>query len=61
MFMIFVMFHKQIKYKYLVGGAIATEEYWKDAFGKDRDGVSVLPNSQYTNSKIYQKAAEILK
>ncbi|WP_283696348.1 ParM/StbA family protein [Clostridium perfringens] len=43
------------------GGAIATEEYWKDAFGKDRDGVSVLPNSQYTNSKIYQKAAEILK
>ena len=43
------------------GGAIATEEYWKNAFGKDRDGVAVLSNSQYTNSEIYQKAAEILK
>lgn len=43
------------------GGAIATSEYWKDAFGMDREGIEVLPNSQFTNSEIYQKVIERVK
>lgn len=43
------------------GGAIATAEYWKNAFGSNREGVEVLPNSQFTNSEIYQKVIERVK
>ena len=43
------------------GGAIATADYWKNAFGEDREGVEVLPNSQFTNSEIYQKVIERVK
>ena len=43
------------------GGAKATEDYWKDAFGEDRLGVTVLENSQFTNSEVFQKAVERLK
>lgn len=43
------------------GGAVATADYWKNAFGEDRAGVEVLENSQYTNSELFQKAIERLK
>lgn len=43
------------------GGAVATADYWKNAFGEDRQGVEVLPNSQFTNSEIYQKVIERVK
>ena len=43
------------------GGAVATADYWKNAFGEEREGIEVLPNSQFTNSEIYQKVIERVK
>lgn len=43
------------------GGAVATKEYWKNAFGENREGVEVLENSQFTNAEIYQKVIERVK
>jgi len=49
------------KIQVLGGGAEATRDYWKDAFGEARAGVEVLDRSQFTNSEIYQAVIERVK
>lgn len=43
------------KIQFLGGGALPTYKYWKNIYG---EGTELIENSQYINSKIYQKVLE---